>query len=355
MGRAFLGGFLGKLAAAVFIAGCALIGFGPEVWVTILVGWFGPSVPLMAARIVFLILGASVVALWGWTLHRSKTAMILSTEGKERERSDFVSSDRVALLEFCKTAQAQHDWKIVHSTSLDGPDLLEGLRQAGLDQTILFWGRPNRNMSESLNRGEPLSRIPAEHWREYQFDWSSVIGAESNFRTMTYNRRQTGSITAGGYLDVHLSLQKALIWLQVEAPNFRGMHHLPKAERDTGLSFSDDSSRKLAGVVNALTERALSWSFKLPLQADDPFIVQYEELKNSIHPIWVDKELNQLRRDFFNRLGRWGARQEVSMSASEIKALRKELHDIGRSIMDKLCGVSQTHSTGARRLDDKSI
>jgi len=56
---AFLGGFLGKISAAIVLAICALFGFGPDWIAKTLV-----STPfaVIVLRVVFLVLGASVLA-----------------------------------------------------------------------------------------------------------------------------------------------------------------------------------------------------------------------------------------------------------------------------------------------------
>ena len=56
--RAFIGAWAGKIAAALFIAVCAALGFGPEKWATyVLSGLVEP----LAARIGFIALGGAAV------------------------------------------------------------------------------------------------------------------------------------------------------------------------------------------------------------------------------------------------------------------------------------------------------
>ena len=97
----------------------------------------------------------------------------------------------------------------------------------------------------------------------------------------------------------------------------------------------DDESRELAGLVNALLERAGSYSFKLPLPADDPFVKQYEELDHSAHPVWTDPTINQLRRDFRQYCGIVG---EQLGTVREQQNDRAELHRLGRKLIAALKG-----------------
>jgi hypothetical protein len=97
----------------------------------------------------------------------------------------------------------------------------------------------------------------------------------------------------------------------------------------------DAASKQLAGVVNALMERSGSYSFKLPVPDDDPFLKQHDELKNSTHPIWTDTAINQLRRDFLQFCYIAGAQAQ---SLSELQADRAQLRDFGRKLIAKLMG-----------------
>jgi hypothetical protein len=70
--RTFWMAFFGRLAATAFVALCGLLGFGPDEWVRFVIPGPDTSISLIAARVVFLLLGAGVlgVALYqlitGW-------------------------------------------------------------------------------------------------------------------------------------------------------------------------------------------------------------------------------------------------------------------------------------------------
>lgn len=131
--------------------------------------------------------------------------------------------ERIRLLEF-RDAAIVSGWNVHGNTSLDGPDLLEGLRQAALDGVVRLWGRPYRNEFESLNRTEPLSEIPRDHWKEFRFDWHSVIAAADNFETMTDNARLSSvrRHQKGAYCDIYVERESAIRWLEKGASAFRG-------------------------------------------------------------------------------------------------------------------------------------
>jgi len=107
---------------------------------------------------------------------------------------------------------------------LDGLDFVAGLRQAGLDGTIRFWGRMNRNTSEMLNKLEPLISIDNDHWRDFEFDAHSVIASNDNFETATCNLRQSGNRRNGGFIDIHINLDAGQQWLMVDADKYKGTH-----------------------------------------------------------------------------------------------------------------------------------
>jgi hypothetical protein len=76
----------------------------------------------------------------------------------------------------------------------------------------------------------------------------------------------------------------------------RNSQDTPKSRiKDQGIrDIADGETRRLAGIVNAIKERALDYNFRLPLPKDDPFLSQYRELETSAHPIWIDRQALQL-------------------------------------------------------------
>lgn len=97
------------------------------------------------------------------------------------------------------------------------------LRQAGLDGTLQFWGRPARFTDDSLVRREPLNEIPREHWKDFQIEWfyafkfdnqGNSIGIEAdNFPLRTKSFLVTQSQNTY-YKDIHVSKKAAMGWLE---------------------------------------------------------------------------------------------------------------------------------------------
>lgn len=141
-------------------------------------------------------------------------------------------SGRIPLIQFRDFARDYFNWIYDSPTGLDGLDLPSGLRQAALDGTIRFWGRPNRNMFTSLTRAEPLNEIPATHWTDYDFDGVAMIIATDNFTTITRNLRNMRNANEGGFVDLHLDGETAARWLGNDAEKFRGFNARRKTPND---------------------------------------------------------------------------------------------------------------------------
>jgi hypothetical protein len=98
----------------------------------------------------------------------------------------------------------------------------------------------------------------------------------------------------------------------------------------------------LAGVVNALMERALQYGFKISaLHPNDTFTSLYEEIKNSIDPIWIDDEIGQLRRDFLQYCAIVGSEER---GAEEMRSDRAELRNYGLKLISSLTGAATVNS-----------
>ncbi|MEA2894558.1 MAG: hypothetical protein QOJ84_173 [Bradyrhizobium sp.] len=108
---------------------------------------------------------------------------------------------------------------------------------------------------------------------------------------------------------------------------------------EVAARYVDRDSEALAGIVNSVMERAGSYNFKYPVPDGDPYLTQYNELKKSSHPIWTDREINQLRRDFLQYCDIFATRHEIRYSAAELKELSTKLHVFGRQLSAKLRGA----------------
>jgi hypothetical protein len=122
--------------------------------------------------------------------------------------------DRIPVLEFLKIA-TESGWNF---ESLHLMDMQEAIRQGGLDETLIVWGRLNRYpRSEMLMRQEPLDKIPAEHWREFRIQ----MGFDSdNFNVKTWRPKKIE--VEIGYVDLHVDRGQASAWLVRDAAAFRG-------------------------------------------------------------------------------------------------------------------------------------
>lgn len=132
-----------------------------------------------------------------------------------------VATSRIPLLEFIELAE-NDGWDISGRDNLQILDLLDGLNQAGGDGDIRFWGRLNRNQFDSLARAERLIPIDVKHWVDFQIEPSAAITGSENFKTLTYDPRQTANRTAG-YIDLHLEREAAKTWLRLKAKSFQGL------------------------------------------------------------------------------------------------------------------------------------
>lgn len=127
--------------------------------------------------------------------------------------------NRIPFAEFLKLA-ANCGWDFVSPSSLHLIDLAQALRQGGLDETLVVWGRLHRYpRSEALMRQEPLDKIPPTHWREFMPHLFPAMDG-NNFNTKTW--RPTSTETAAGYIDLHVDRLQALQWLKSEATRFKG-------------------------------------------------------------------------------------------------------------------------------------
>jgi hypothetical protein len=101
---AFLGGFFGKICAAVVLAICAVFGFGPD-WIAKLL----VSTPLAVTvlRAIFLGLGASVLAVWAYQTFGSRKAQPESAPSKPLTLRECFDKDFTNLLRILNQLQVQ--------------------------------------------------------------------------------------------------------------------------------------------------------------------------------------------------------------------------------------------------------
>lgn len=135
------------------------------------------------------------------------------------------SLQRMPLIELRDEA-ARQGWDM-GPQSLHILDLADAAQQAGLDETLRFWGRPDRNIFKSLTRNERLVEIPRDHWRDFDIN-AYLQNATDNFDVSTYTLRHEGE---HGFRDIHVERAPALRWLKSEALSFRGRRQTGKSSR----------------------------------------------------------------------------------------------------------------------------
>lgn len=129
---------------------------------------------------------------------------------------------RTPILEIFGLAESVYDWDFTSNSSLEILDFIYGLRQAGADGAITFWGKTNRNSYENLTRDELLIRIPKDHWVDYELDFSRARAEGDNFYFWTLNKRALRDIKVGGFADVHVDRDAAVQWLRDTANRYKG-------------------------------------------------------------------------------------------------------------------------------------
>lgn len=124
---------------------------------------------------------------------------------------------RIPLKDLLDMAQAE-GWAF-DGTSLHLLDLGHAMRQAGLDGTLKFWGRPRNSSFDRSVRMEPLNAIPNTHWADYKFDIVRLYATGDNFD----GGSNTPSNDKRGYADIYVGGPKqAARWLKREAIKERG-------------------------------------------------------------------------------------------------------------------------------------
>lgn len=140
-----------------------------------------------------------------------------SLPAKRNTKKSEPRCDRVELVEIIQKAK-DAGWRI-HGDDRQVLELLHGLRQAGVDGTIQYWGRfCEYSSSIESNTTLPLVKIPADHWEDYQIDLVPVMQETENNRR---NRTTRSLVNESGYNlsynDLHCNLTQAVDWLENNA------------------------------------------------------------------------------------------------------------------------------------------
>jgi hypothetical protein len=194
-------------------------------------------------------------------------------------------------------------------------------------------------------------------WADYQsvvaildvLDFKTAIGGGVGFVAMTFlgatNMEWSAptvvlaGLVAGALVSIILVAVRVLLRSGSSPTSQRAEWPLTLNEKASDLSLVDAESIQLAGVVGALMEAALSWSFKLPLPADDIWIKRFVELRDSAHPIWTDDHVRRLRIEFLQYCGIVG---KPLGDAHETISDRRTLDGFGRQLISLLKGEQLT-------------
>lgn len=129
---------------------------------------------------------------------------------------------RVPFVKFRRMVASAYKWDVSGKTNSEILDLLDGLRQAGVDREIRFWGKRNPSGASKATVDEPLILIPADHWHDFQIEFGTAINANENAEIATYNFKRGGNVLRGGYLDIHIHEPEAVQWMNSSAEKYRG-------------------------------------------------------------------------------------------------------------------------------------
>jgi hypothetical protein len=95
----------------------------------------------------------------------------------------------------------------------------------------------------------------------------------------------------------------------------------------------------LAGIVNAIMEKALQYGFKMTaVPSGDLFIQNYQHIKDSTDPVWIDDQTARLRRDFLQYCVIVGSEER---GVKELQSDRAELSKFGKRLIAKLTGAGK--------------
>ena len=165
---------------------------------------------------------ALAVALLASALIQAATSLI----GHFRKpTSDSSAPHRLSLFSLYKIARDTLDWDF-SGRSMDPLDLEIGLRQAGADGSIHFWGRqaPPHTSDRILDQ-YPLVKILPQHFEKYNL-YGAAVAFVAAPPSDTHLNRETKTFVfssdGGAYIDLHVDRDEAIKWLQHAANSFRG-------------------------------------------------------------------------------------------------------------------------------------
>jgi hypothetical protein len=205
---------------------------------------------------------------------------------------------RIPFLEFRRMAKYAYKWDVSGNTNLEVFDLLDGVRQAGIDGAIKLWGRRNPYGEKEASVTEPLILIPADHWHDYQFETGSVVNSSDNSAVATYDFKR-GTLR-DGFLDIHIHESDAIRWMNRTAEEHRGRRDLrrknrtqcadPMSSAEVRPYTASDETQPLGGVNEPVLEFANLTPRQLLALYDGRTSLQADKLMQSFKGLWVEGE-----------------------------------------------------------------
>jgi hypothetical protein len=123
---------------------------------------------------------------------------------------------RIPLLKLRDIAETK-GWDFENMPKLNAMEFMKELRQAGLDGSLMFFGRHKKYDVEKLNLKEPLQEIERSHWKDYSI--TGLIHPQPGHRDLEENMYvesyiMDASVKGGRFMDLHVDKPTALKWLK---------------------------------------------------------------------------------------------------------------------------------------------
>lgn len=173
----FWGAFLGKVAAAIFIAACIALGVGPDEWAEFMIQnlpiWITPSI----AQRTFIVLGLIVIFFIASPFSpRTSTTNTLG-DIAIADAIDYLVNDSTAKLEQPKTAT--EDGVHILEEGVEHCEAIRIIQNAATNGFISIWGcrekAPGSQIWETTVR-----QIPKDYWEKAELDWHAPLFKNHN-------------------------------------------------------------------------------------------------------------------------------------------------------------------------------
>ena len=221
--KAFFGAAIGKVVIVVFIAICALLGFGPETWAAYMVTEFPLWVTPTVAQTAFIALGFSAFLVafkpWGW-LAKSPEKIALGVPQGIIETVSGNKSKRMPLIELRDFIVQQPGWEQIEE-NLEYLDLIKAFREVAHEERFEVWGRKNTK-SGLFENEKILQKIPSDYWKDGSLDELRFHSTDDNRLICTYILEVNKRGLSPTFSDLEVEKKPALEWAQEDAARYRG-------------------------------------------------------------------------------------------------------------------------------------